>query len=142
MTRWAFFGVIFSLTPLIGRAVVFFAVPSSEPIPERLVGHGDLLLVTIGLTLSAVGEIVPSVPPQGDRRTKMTVLSLNILVALIAALWYGVKIVQMALDRPCARIHDQASGAISSALYVLGNLAILVWGIVTAGIAVRLSEGR
>jgi hypothetical protein len=129
LLKWLLFGVLVSMLPIGGAAVVLF-VFGKPIIVSELLGNGDLLVVTCAACAVAMGEVVES-----EKMTKAQKLGLGfcaLLIVLGTCLLFGAEATLRASNRA-----DYENG--------LGRLAVLsgiafVLGLGFGGAAVWASE--
>jgi hypothetical protein len=144
ITRWLFFSVVFAAVPLIVRAIVLITwghPPGLQALQlARVFGNGDSLLIAMGISISSVGELTPGLRGGTWPRTKIIVIGLNLLVVVVAAVWYGS--IAHAAIASVGPLTGQALADAQSGLRAIayGSLVVLVFSIVTGVWGVGLSE--
>ncbi len=124
LTRWAIFSVAVSLIPLI-FSFIYLTTVGPTPAFFDLISDGELLLISVALTGAAIGEVI-------DKKTARikSRLASGGGCFLVASLSSSYFVVVSAQDDVRKEI-------------VMGmSCALLLLGVISAGLAMAASEGE
>jgi len=126
LLRWAFFGVVFAVLPIIFNAVS--AVSRNQNISLYvLLSHGELLLVSAGISAASGGELFGSEEPT-FRQTRLFLVGMSFLIVCGASLWFA--------DIAPA---NRANEILNRGFVAIGQLAVFGCSTVTGGCSIILS---
>jgi hypothetical protein len=128
ITKWAFFGVILALIPLIsGVLMVRTQGPLKEPLMQLVCSRGELILVCAGIAGAAIGDLIGA----GNKLLvpKLVAGGSCVLMMILGAIWYGVIVADIAANRP-----------VDASFVTGGSLPIFIITLLAAGSCVVLAE--
>jgi hypothetical protein len=87
IVRWLVFGVIISLVPIL--LVYTDLLLEKQPVTtEKLIGHGELIVIAWVLAAGAVGELIGS--PAANPIAKIVFGGIALIVVIVATYYFGV----------------------------------------------------
>jgi uncharacterized membrane protein len=126
LLRWAFFGLVFAVLPIIFNAVS--AVTRNQDISLYvLLSHGELLLVSAGIAAASGGELFGSEESR-FRQTRLFLVGMSFLIVCAASLWFA--------DIAAA---NRANEILNRGFVAIGQLAVFGSSAVTGGCSIIVS---
>jgi hypothetical protein len=86
--KWLTCSVVFSLFPVLGNLVLAIG-DGRTPWPHVLIGHGEFLLVSIGVAATAAYDLAATEVSEPQKKTKMRLSTLITLTTFAASLYYA-----------------------------------------------------
>ncbi len=125
LTGWVLFGVVMAVLPVAFNGIS--AATGNQPFTwEAVLGHGELLIVSVGITAAASSRLlIDGIHPT----VRVLLLGAGFIIVAIASLWFA---------QVETLVRNKA--AINTDLVVVGSLVVFVSALVTGGFCVYTSE--
>ena len=129
LLRWMLFGVVFAVLPIVFNFLS--AVTRGQSIAlSSLTSHGELLLVSVGISAAATGELFGR--EAGPLRSfRLFVVGMSLIIVCVASLWFADIAGAIRSNEP-----------INEAAVSVGSTIVFFSSITTAGCCIALSELR
>lgn len=127
---WIIFDVLVTLTPFAFGYLQSIDKNSAFQISDVL-GSGQLLLVCVAISASAIGELVAIEVSERQKVMKTAAIGLAFIVVIVSALWFG-------------DISASISGKTTPDPKTIsfGSMSIYVWALCASAWCLTLAEGR
>jgi hypothetical protein len=126
LLRWLAFVVIFSTMPLVFAALSSATQKNSISFAD-LVGHGELLLLSVMIAASSAGELFATYSRE-FRTTRLILIAMSFLIMCLSSLWYADV---WNATRNNIPLNDSA--------VVGGSLTIYLCSVITGGCCIAIS---
>ena len=128
LIRWVVFSVLFSLLPLLANYSAHRIARHAIDLKSLLL-HGELLLIAVGLTGAAIGEILGS--DMGDRLGQLKLCSAggNFLIVVMASMLFAFV---------CST--HLTGGSMDASFVCSASVLVYCVAFVTSGCSIMLSE--
>jgi magnesium-transporting ATPase (P-type) len=130
LIRWVIFSVLFSLVPLFANYSVYRITDRTINL-ELLLSHGELLLIAVGLTGAAIGEVLGSNMGARYGHWKLCSAGGNFLIVVLASMLFAFV---------CGANLTSTSGNMDMSFVRGASLAVYFFGFITSGCSIMLSE--
>lgn len=129
LLRWAMFGVIFAILPILFNFLS--AITRSQDIAvNSLIARGELLIVSVSISAAAAGELFGR--EEGQLRSfRLFLVGMSFIIVCVASLWF-------ADIAGAVRAHE----SINESAVAIGSVIVFLSSITTAGCCIVLSEFR